>query len=45
MTIDDKSDEMTRYSSKQLIPYVEILVLCFIVRRPDGSLVPKCTHL
>jgi hypothetical protein len=44
VAIDDESDEMTRYGSRQLIPYVEILILCFIVRRPDGSSVPKCTQ-
>jgi hypothetical protein len=45
MAIDDESDEMTRYGSRQLIPYVEIFILCFIVRRPDGPLVPKRTQL
>jgi hypothetical protein len=45
MAIDDKSDEMTRYGSRQLIPYIEILILCFIVRRPDGSLVPQRKQL
>jgi hypothetical protein len=43
MAIDDELDEMTRYGSRQLIPYVETLILCFIVRRPDGPLVPKRT--